>query len=337
MRDPVCAPAARSRLGSLGKEAARYSLLLLLALIVLFFSMLDPRFFTAKNILDILRTASIIGLMAIGGVMIMISGEINFAIGSQVTLAATLIGKMMTVLPPAMYVPAILATTALIMVTGLAAGWIVTRFEVPAFLATFVLQMFLNGFIKLMTGNVTFYSEKWTGYYTFLGQTMLFNVIPLPLVLFIVVAVGSHIFLEHSKMGRYLFAVGANATASRQVGIRVDKIKIWGFVIGAAYAALAGIVLTSLFSDVQLNMGTELQTPAIAATVLSAAFYTVGKYNIPGAVVASVLTVVIQNGVVTAGGEYFYKDIVQGVFLTVAIAIIAMIREEGLPKVNFTR
>ena len=74
--------------------------------------------------------------------------------------------------------------------------------------------------------------------------------------------------------------------------------------------------------------------PAIAVTMLSATFLQIGKYNVPGCVLASILMIVIQNGVVSAGYPIYVKDIVQGILLTISVAIIAIIKEDGLPSVK---
>jgi ribose/xylose/arabinose/galactoside ABC-type transport system permease subunit len=160
------------------------------------------------------------------------------------------------------------------------------------------------------------------------------GVIPLPVVLFLILAVLMHVLYEKTRFGRHLYAVGSNSTAANNVGISVPSMKIWAFAISGAYCGLAGIIGASYNNSISLTMGSELLMPAIAATMLSATFLKLGKYNIPGTVLAAVLMTVIQNGVVSAGYPIYVKDIVQGLLLTIAVAIIALIKEDGLPSVK---
>ena len=105
-------------------------------------------------------------------------------------------------------------------------------------------------------------------------------------------------------------------------------------MISSVLCGFAGMIAASYNNSVSLTMGAELMLPAIAATMLSATFLQIGKYNVPGTVLAAILMIVIQNGVISAGYPIYVKDIVQGILLTVAVAAIAIIKEDGLPSVK---
>ena len=104
-------------------------------------------------------------------------------------------------------------------------------------------------------------------------------------------------------------------------------MRVWAFVISSVLCGFAGMLAASYNNSVSLTMGAELMLPAIAATMLSATFLQIGKYNVPGTVLAAILMIVIQNGVISAGYPIYVKDIVQGILLTVAVAAIAIIKK----------
>lgn len=313
---------------------AKYFLLIAIALSIVLFGTLNPVFLNFNNLMDIARTTSVVALLACGMTLIFSTGDMNLALGAQLTFAGAVLARIMSVLSPGFYPVGLLAAIAAGMLSGAVVCIFTVKLHVPAFIVTLGLSTLLNGMNKLLTNNTTFYSKNWGANYTVLGQGMLLKMIPVPVIVCFVLVVVVHIFYERTKLGRYIFAIGANATASRQVGVNVGFVKCMAFVIAGALAGCSGILETSITKYAVITMGADMQLPAICAAALSATFLKPGEYNIPGTVVAAFLMILIQNGVVTAGGAYFWKDIIQGILLTIAVAIIATIRSEGLPTVS---
>ena len=320
----------------LKEKFASFFMLIALILTFVIFGAINPSYLSATNILDIMRTASIIGIIGMGGSFVQSTGETNFAVGTQATLGAAILGLIMMYIPDQFYWLAIIVPVVALALIGGLMAIAVNKLKMSSFLCTLTIEMILTSFIRLVTNNQVMFSSKWGKNFTILGQTNLWGFLPLPVVLFLGIGVLAHIYKEHTRAGRYNFAVGANATTARQVGIKVEWEKIKAFAICGAFTGFAGVIEASLFNNVNMTLGTYYKFPGICATVLSAAFWKIGKYNVPGSIIAAVLIVAIQNGVITIGGDYYYKEIVQGVLLLVALLIVAAIREDGLPKVSFT-
>lgn len=321
---------------NLSRKFANYFLLVVLALTFVLFGSINPSFLSYTNVLDILRTASIVGILGIGGSFVQCTGETNFAVGTQATVSATIMGLIMMYVPDRFYWIMLIVPIAASMVIGALMGLAINKLKMSSFLCTVTLEMVLTSFCRFATNNAVLYSSNWGKNFIFLGQTQVFGVIPMPAIVFLLIAVIAHFYKEHTRRGRYNFAVGANAAAARQVGINVEREKAKAFAICGGFCGIGGIILLSLFNNVNMTMGTYYKFPGICATVLSAAFWKIGKYNVPGSVIAAILIVAIQNGVITIGGSYYYKEIVQGILLVIALLIVAAIREDGLPKVSFT-
>lgn len=321
---------------NLSRKFANYFLVVVLALTFVLFGSINPSFLSYTNVLDILRTASIVGILGIGGSFVQCTGETNFAVGTQATVSATIMGLIMMYVPDRFYWIMLIVPIAASMVIGALMGLAINKLKMSSFLCTVTLEMVLTSFCRFATNNAVLYSSNWGKNFIFLGQTQVFGVIPMPAIVFLLIAVIAHFYKEHTRRGRYNFAVGANAAAARQVGINVEREKAKAFAICGGFCGIGGIILLSLFNNVNMTMGTYYKFPGICATVLSAAFWKIGKYNVPGSVIAAILIVAIQNGVITIGGSYYYKEIVQGILLVIALLIVAAIREDGLPKVSFT-
>lgn len=318
----------------LSRTLPRYILLFACVLIFFTFGLLERKFFNITNIMDILRTASIIGLLSISAMMVLPTGEVNFSIGAQATFAAAVYGRLMA-LGSIHWAVCFLITVACMSLIGALTAYIVVKLRVRAFICTMALSTIMYGVVKFFTNNTYFFSSNWSADFIMLGQTRLGGVIPMPLVVFAAIALLVFGFTEHTRTGRHLHATGANITAARQVGIDVEKMKFLAYILCSVFIAVAGILQASISNSVSPDLGREYQMPAIASAMLGATFWKIGKFNVPGTVVAAILMTTIQNGVITAGGAYYIKDIIQGVLLVFAVGCIAVIREEGLPKVSF--
>ena len=313
----------------------KWFLLIALLLLAAVFAVVNPQFLHFTNLMDMLRTSSIFGLMGIGMTLALAIGEINFSMGNILSLTGGIVGALMMYMPDGFYPVAVLAAILVSLLIGVIISYFIVDLGVPSFICTLAMQSVINAGVRYVMHDSALYSPNWGPSFTFFGQTMLFGQIPLLVVIFAAFAVGIFILYHKTRTGRYIFAVGANPTACRQVGIHIRGIKYLALILSCCCAGLAGVLYTSLSNGCFITMGTELQTPATSIAILGATFLTPGKFNIPGALVATILIVFIQNGTVTAGGAYYIKDIMQGLILLFSVALIALIRKEGLPKVSF--
>lgn len=319
---------------SLVQNLARYFLVIVLFLVAALFGIIESRFFNVTNIMDILRTSSVIGMLTLSMMACMITGDMNFALGVQATIAAAVVGNVMASPINNYPLAIILAVLVSVGISALTAFFVI-QLKVPAFIGTLALQIALNGLAKSMTGNTTMFSDKWGEGYVRLGQGYVFGIIPNPVIVFVIVVIIMWIYFEKTRSGRYIFALGANATACKQMGINIKMEKLKGYLISGALAAIVGIVQTSISNNVSIKLGGDMLLPAISGTMLGATFLVPGKYNVAGSVIAAVLLVLVENGVMNLGGSMYVKDIFQGIILMVAMGIIARVRKEGLPSVRF--
>lgn len=315
------------------EQLSRVFLMIVLIVIAGIFQIIQPRFLMLNNIMNLLATSSIIGVLALGNMILMSAGEMSFSIGAQCTVIGAIFGKFLaSETSDNLFLAFVLGVTASIAI-GLFLAFCTVKIGVPTFVCTLAVATVIDGCTQLLNDGTTLYSKFWPSGFN-LMQMKAGGLIPMAVIVFICLAVITHIIYEKTRFGRHMYAIGSNPTAANNSGIPVTTMRVWAFVISSVFFGIAGMLAASYNNSVSLTMGSELMLPAIAATMLSATFLQIGKYNVPGTVLAAILMIVIQNGVISAGYPIYVKDIVQGALLTVAVAAIAIIKEDGLPSVK---
>ena len=316
---------------------ARYLLLIVVVVVFAFFSLLQPKFASMNNIMNIINSAAITGMMAIGMTLVMETGEMNLAVGAEATIAAAVVGKLLEGTAFNGYFIAVLVGLVAAMLVGALNAFFVVKIGIPSFIGTIAMTTFINGFIKIVTSNRYMYSQYWPESFRFLGQTRLFGAIPMPVLLLIIIAVATIVLQDRTRFGRYINSVGANAAACKNVGINSRKVIVCTYLLCAAITGFCGIVLSSEVMTVSPTLGADILMSAMAATMMGATFLRPGHYNIQGTVVAALLLAIISNGTVSIGAADFVDDLIQGVVILLAVGFISMTHKGGLPGVRFNK
>ncbi|MFO4640403.1 ribose ABC transporter permease [Vibrio cholerae] len=295
------------------------SLIALLFLVVVV-SFLNPNFFTVDNLLNILRQTSVNAIIAVGMTLVILTAGIDLSVGSVLALcgafAATLVAMEVPVL---VAVPtALLAGTAL----GAISGIIIAKGKVQAFIATLVTMTLLRGATMVYTDGrpiSTGFTDTadtfaWFGTGYALG-------IPVPVWLMVVVFAGAWYLLNHTRFGRYVYAVGGNESATRLSGINVDRVKIGVYAICGLLAALAGIIVTSRLSSAQPTAGMGYELDAIAAVVLGGTSLMGGKGRIMGTLIGALIIGFLNNALNLLDVSSYYQMIAKAVVILLAVLV----------------
>ena len=223
---------------------------------------------------------------------------------------------------------------AVSLLSGLLCAFLVVIVEVPAFIATIGASTLFGAFTGILTNNTNLFSNDWDEMFTLLGKLNV-GIVPLPVIITAAAAVLLWLLMEKTKYGRIFFSVGRNRTAAFQTGLAVNRYRFLAYLICALFAAMAGVLQTSISNSVNISAGSGYLMSAISSGILGATFLTPGKYNVPGTVIAAMINVIVRIGVVSMGASNYATDLVQGAILLIAIALIALAREDGLPAVSF--
>ncbi|EGQ7693536.1 ribose ABC transporter permease [Vibrio vulnificus] len=295
------------------------SLIALLFLIVVV-SFLNPNFFTVDNILNILRQTSVNAIIAVGMTLVILTAGIDLSVGSVLALCGAFAASLV-----AMEVPVFIAVpTALLAGAALGAisGVIIAKGKVQAFIATLVTMTLLRGVTMVYTDGrpiSTGFTDTadafaWFGTGYALG-------IPVPVWLMVIVFAAAWYLLNHTRFGRYVYALGGNESATRLSGINVDKVKIGVYAICGLLAALAGIIVTSRLSSAQPTAGMGYELDAIAAVVLGGTSLMGGKGRIMGTLIGALIIGFLNNALNLLDVSSYYQMIAKAAVILLAVMV----------------
>ncbi|BCS97042.1 ribose ABC transporter permease [Desulfoluna limicola] len=295
------------------------SLIALLVMIVIV-SLLNPHFFTLANILNILRQTAVNAIIAVGMTLVILTAGIDLSVGSILALAgavgASLIARE---IPLAISVPAALAVgTAL----GAASGIIIAKGRVQAFIATLVAMTMVRGLTLVYTDGrpiSTGFTDT-ADAFAFIGTGYLLG-IPFPVWLMALTFGAAWYLLNHTRLGRYIYALGGNEEATRLSGINVDRIKITVYAICGFLSAVAGLIITSRLSSAQPTAGAGYELDAIAAVVLGGTSLMGGKGSIMGTLVGALIIGFLNNALNLLDVSSYYQMIAKAVVILLAVLV----------------
>ncbi len=295
------------------------SLIALLFLVVVV-SFLNPNFFTVDNILNILRQTSVNAIIAVGMTLVILTAGIDLSVGSVLALCGAFAASLIALeVPVLVAVPtALLAGAAL----GGISGIIIAKGKVQAFIATLVTMTLLRGVTMVYTDGrpiSTGFTDTadafaWFGTGYALG-------IPVPVWMMVVVFAAAWYLLNHTRFGRYIYAMGGNESAARLSGINVDRVKIGVYAICGLLSALAGIIVTSRLSSAQPTAGMGYELDAIAAVVLGGTSLMGGKGRIMGTLIGALIIGFLNNALNLLDVTSYYQMIAKAAVILLAVLV----------------
>ncbi|TMX10125.1 ribose ABC transporter permease [Aeromonas salmonicida subsp. achromogenes] len=294
----------------------------LVALLVLIgvVSFLSPNFFTADNLLNILRQTSVNAIMAVGMTLVILTAGIDLSVGSVLALCGALAATMVAMeLPIALVVPLTLGAGALL---GGISGLIIAKGKVQAFIATLVTMTALRGVTMVYTEGrpiSTGFSEG-SDHFAWLGTGYLLG-LPVPIWLMAIVFLLAWYLLNHTRLGRYIYTLGGNESATRLSGINVARVKLAVYGLCGMLSALAGLIVTSRLSSAQPTAGMGYELDAIAAVVLGGTSLMGGKGRIMGTLIGALIIGFLNNALNLLDVSSYYQMIAKASVILLAVMV----------------
>jgi len=305
---------------------AKQKLLAFASLIVLMviFSVLKPEaFFTTDNIIGILQSTTVIGVLAIASTFIIITSGIDLSVGVLMTFCAVMAGVFMVNLGLPMWigVPGAVVVGAL---SGTVSGLAITKLRVPPFIATLGMMMLLKGASLIITKTRPIYFNDVEGFDAIsLGSALsdLLPGLPIPngvLIMFIV-AIVCAVILNKTALGRYTFALGSNEEAVRLSGVNVDRWKVIIYAFSGGICGIAGLLIASRLNSAQPALGQGYELDAIAAVVIGGTSLSGGVGTILGTIIGSFIMSVLINGLRIMSVAQEWQMVLTGVIIILAV------------------
>jgi inositol transport system permease protein len=322
---PVSAQAAARGITA-RKLLERFSALLFLIVLVIVFSALRPNAFpTPVNLFNIARQASITGIIAIGMTFVILTGGIDLSVGSVLAVSgvvAAWVYKGGTSLVAGQAPVAGVGTAALVaclvgLLAGLIQGLCITQLKVPPFVVTLGGLTAFRG-LTLIIGNggpISAFDPSFDWW----GQGKLFDQIPVPVLIFALVAVCAYIVLRYTQYGRYIYAVGGNPEAARLSGLNTNRLILSVYLIVGLLSGLAGFVLAARLNSAEAVAGTGYELTVIAAVVIGGTSLFGGEGSVVGTVIGSLLISVLTYGLTQLNVTSYIQQIVIGAIIIFAV------------------
>jgi len=299
----------------------RYGTGWVLLLLAIVFTSQNSRFLSWRNLGYILTDVSICGIVAVGMTFVIISAGVDLAVGSVLGFAAMgaawLIELSGLHLHPA-WLFGLCTAAGLGAAAGFIHGKVTTALRVPPFITTLGGLSAWRGATLLINHGGPIHDfdagYRWWGNGSVLG-------IPVPVLIFVIVASVGWVVQRYTRYGRHIYAVGGNVEAARLSGLNVKGLTSSVYVIVGTLAGLAGFLLSARLGSAEATAGTGYELRVIASVVIGGASLSGGTGGVGGTVMGALLIGVLSNGLVMMGVNSYYQEIVIGAIIVLAVAL----------------
>jgi ribose transport system permease protein len=295
------------------KEIGIFSALVLLCLVI---ALANSAFYSADNLINLLRQTSYVVIIAIFTTMVIIIGGLDLSVGSVIGLSGIVVAIFLQLGVP-IYLSIIFALLA-VAIIGALNGVLIVLVQIPSLIVTLGTLYIARGICNGITKGVPVYPLP--DAFSVIGNGTLFS-IPYSVYFVILVAVILSYVLNNTTFGRSIYAIGGNEETARLSGIRVKKIKIIVYILSSISAAIAGVIMTSRIESAQTSLGTGWELTVISSAVIGGTSMLGGSGTVLGAVLGATLMSVISNGMIIMNVSVYWQSIAIGAIIILAVAI----------------
>lgn len=303
-----------------------------LVALLLFFSIFAANFAAWNNMVNIMQATAVNGVLGVAVTLVIISGGIDLAVGTMMTLTAVAAGLVLT--NAGMPLPlGILGALLSGAVMGGLSGGIIAKLKIPPFIATLGMMQIARGLALVFSGAKPIYFNDTPSYQYISPESSITNIIPgleVPNGVFVMfgVALVASVILNRSLLGRYIFALGSNEEAARLSGVNVDFWKIITYALSGMICGVAGLLVSSRLNSAQPALGLGYELDAIAAAVIGGTSLAGGRGTILGTIIGAFIMSVLTNGLRVMGVQEEWKIVVTGVIIIIAVYVDIALRKK---------
>jgi len=294
-----------------------FTLVLVLFVMTLAMTLVSDVFLTRANIEAILLGLSVEATIAIGMVILLISGGLDLSVGSTLAFTGVVTGLALT----AFNVPtplAILLGLLAALLVGMVNGLLVSKLMINPFIATLGMQITVRGLTLVLASGKAVLNLPDS--FTVIGQGRLVG-IQYPIYIMLALTVIFDILMRNSRFFRQMYYIGGNEKAARLSGINVDWVKIFGYCLVGVLAGVAGVMITARFGSSSLTVGSGVELRVITATIIGGASLSGGEGSVLGAFLGALFMGVLANALNLLGVDVYWQSFVTGLILIIAVVV----------------
>ncbi|HEV7286016.1 MAG TPA: ABC transporter permease [Kaistia sp.] len=291
--------------------------LVLVALFVVA-GLISPYFWTTENLLNVIRAASLMGIVAIGMNVVILAGGIDLSVGSVAALTGAIAASVwLSGAPPLAFVAIPILVAVLV---GLANGFLITAIGLQPFVGTLILMTVVRGAGLVYTNGQPIYAN-YPEPFRFLSNGWILG-LPAPAVIFFAITLVTWYALKWRVIGRQVYAIGANETAARLSGVQVNRVKLATYVYSALLAGVAGLILTARMGSGEPGQAGQFwELDAIAAVVIGGTALQGGKGSVWGAFVGALIIGIVSNLFNLLGVAPQWQQVAKGGIILIAVGL----------------
>ncbi|WP_281863287.1 ABC transporter permease [Planomicrobium okeanokoites] len=308
----------------------KYGAIILLIVIILYFSSLSDAFFSYGNFADILRSISIVTLLALGVTFTLVVDGFDLSVGSTMSLSTVVTASLMVWYDMPLWLVLLLPLLIGVAV-GLVNSFLITVIGIPDLLATLSMMYIVAGLHRTYTEGYSIYNNmpltsggtapgQLSEAFLWIGQGQMLG-LPVPVWIMIVMVLAAYVILNHTRWGRILYMTGGNGEAATLSGVNVKRVKTSAYIISGVFASMAGILFTARVGSGQIDAGAPLLMEAVAAVFVGYSVLGAGKPNALGTFFGAAVIGILLNGLTIQNLPYYAFDIIKGAVLVAALAV----------------
>lgn len=300
----------------IGGFLARQGILIAFILFMIGFTIANARFVDPSNIMGVVRSSAILGVMALGVTFVVISGNLDLSVGSMMSFSTIVVLDLHDTIGPALAIPAMFAMTLCL---GALIGFLVGYLRLNSLIVTLGMLSAIHGLTLTYSGGKNMdIADKAGTWFSVFGQGSIAG-LPVPIILFLLLAAVLGTVLARTPFGRKVYAVGGNGVAATFSGIRRPRVVLTCYLLSSFCVATAGLMQASRSLGSQNTVGQGLELEVLAAVILGGASLLGGSGTIVKTVIGVLILGFIQNGLLLMGLQFYAQYVVTWIIIILAV------------------
>lgn len=331
------------RIQSIPAAMYKYGLITVFALMVMFFAITMPAFLSLQNLFVIIESVAIVSVAALGVTASLAVGGWDLSIGGNMSFTVMVVATIMVRFnwgPAAGIVGGLLAG----LFVGVINSALIVKGKIPDLIATLGTMFVFEGLALVITGgnsvatgmtlaNGQGASGHFGSIFHWLGNGSIIFGIPVLVLVFVITGVIFTIFLERTRQGRAMYAVGLNREATRLAGIQVERFRAMAYILSGLLGGMAGVMLAAQLGEGQVNAGSPYLLECVAAALIAYAFLGLKRPSAYGTIFGALFVGVVINGLTMLNVPYYVEGMTRGILLIFALLLTFTVTV-GKPKVK---
>ena len=300
----------------IGSLLAKQGILIAFVIFMIGFTIANDRFLAPENVMGVVRSSAIMGVMALGVTFVVISGNLDLSVGSMMSFSTIVVLDLHDKLGPAMAIPAMFAMTLCL---GAFIGFLVGYLKLNSLIVTLGMLSAIHGLTLTYSGGKNMdIADKDGTWFAVFGQGSVLG-IPVPILLFGLLAALLGIILAKTPFGRKIYAVGGNGVAATFSGIPRARVVFTCYLMSSFCVATAGLIQASRSLGSQNTVGQGLELEVLAAVILGGASLLGGSGTIFKTIIGVLILGFIQNGLLLVGLQFYAQYVVTWIIIILAV------------------